>query len=265
MIWTPPHCDPTAPFADRLVEVAVNALAGGRLGQTKRPDFYRNLIACGRAQDLSGVFTSCGIFVRGCMHWAGRLAPSIGVPGWPLVGAPGASWLGLTLAEPAWRAFKDPAFEVVPGAVFWKTKPDHVGLFLAHLGGDVWATAEGGGGAGTECAITWRHVGVDFPNLQGVWLPDLMGGVGAPPGRPTSEPPLPGPSLPMRRGQASTAAVLAWQKRMLARVPSCLPLFGADGDWGNETAAATRSVQLVKGLPVNGDLVDLATWEACKP
>jgi hypothetical protein len=262
MTWTPPHCDPTAPFGDRLVEVAVSALAAGRLGQTRRLDYYRNLIACGRAQDLSSVRTSCGIFVRACMHWAGRIAPAGGVPGWPLVGAPGASWLGLTLSEPAWVP-RGNLVEPMPGAVFWKSSPDHVGIFLAPLGRDVWATAEGGGGDGTECAITWRHVGADFPHLQGVWMPDRMTGIAAPPG-PSGEPPMAVPALPMVRGAASAAAVLAWQKRMLARDPKALPVYGPDSDWGKETAVATRVVQLLAGLPVNGDRVDLATWEACR-
>ncbi len=54
-------------------------------------------------------------------------------------------------------------------------------------------------------------------------------------------------------------AVTYWQKSLLKRDPGALPVFGADSDFGEETAAATTAFQAGLGLPITG-MVDDDTW-----
>lgn len=262
MKW-PVRCDPTEPFDDRLVQVAATALAAGTLGQTHRADVYAAFVACGQAQDLSHVKTSCGIFVRACMHWAGRIVPGRGVPGWTLVGKPGASWLGLEENGAAWRPAAMAASHATPGCIFIKSAPDHVGILLAELAPGVWATAEGGGGDGTDCKITWRCLDASFPNLVGIWLPQFFV-VSDPPAPPGSAPEASTPALPIVYHDPRRDAAAAWQRRLMAHTPGCLPKYGADGGYGDETATATIAVQRAAGLPLDGHKVDGATWLAAK-
>src|SRR5262245_36084609 len=97
------HCDPTLPFGERVRQVAASALAFGKLSEDSLLPRYRALIACGYREDLSHVRTSCGIFVRACMHWAGRPAPTPGSirVGGALVGHP--SWTDLATDDAAYR------------------------------------------------------------------------------------------------------------------------------------------------------------------
>ncbi len=55
----------------------------------------------------------------------------------------------------------------------------------------------------------------------------------------------------LRRGDYGTA-VTAMQRALLAWDPTCLPRYGADGDFGGETEAALRAFQKAKGLTVTG-------------
>ena len=48
------------------------------------------------------------------------------------------------------------------------------------------------------------------------------------------------------------SAVTAMQEALLAWDPTCLPKWGADGDFGNETEKAVRAFQEAAGLPVTG-------------
>lgn len=255
----PVKVDPTAPFGERCVQVAVSALGGGKLAEDARLEIYRLFTACGYAEDISRVRTSCGIFLRGVMYWAGRPTP-LGSPkiSKALEGHP--SWIDLAVGDKNWVPASSAAAEAVPGAIFLKHSYDHVGMLLACLGGDVWATAEGGGGPGTECKITWRKLDVSFPNLRGIWLPDGISGVGAPPPAPV----VGLPKFPIVRGDKRRDVVQRWQRRLLARDPKCLPKWGPDGGYGDECAAATKALQVEKSLPVSPDSVNLATWLACE-
>lgn len=55
----------------------------------------------------------------------------------------------------------------------------------------------------------------------------------------------------LSRGDYGTA-VTAMQQALLAWRPDCLPRWGADGDFGQETEAALRAFQAEAGLPVTG-------------
>jgi peptidoglycan hydrolase-like protein with peptidoglycan-binding domain len=55
------------------------------------------------------------------------------------------------------------------------------------------------------------------------------------------------------------ADVKVWQSHLIA-AGFKLPRFGADGDYGSETVAGTRSWQASKGLPVTG-IVDADDWK----
>ena len=64
----------------------------------------------------------------------------------------------------------------------------------------------------------------------------------------------------LSRGDYGTA-VTAMQQALLAWRPDCLPRWGADGDFGQETEAALRAFQAEAGLPVTG-VYDEATRTA---
>ena len=64
----------------------------------------------------------------------------------------------------------------------------------------------------------------------------------------------------LSRGDYGTA-VTAMQRALLAWDATCLPKYGADGDFGSETEAALRAFQASEGLPVTG-VYDEATRKA---
>lgn len=55
----------------------------------------------------------------------------------------------------------------------------------------------------------------------------------------------------LRRGDEGSA-VMAMQANLLAWKADCLPVWGADGDFGEETEAAVKAFQKSAGLPVTG-------------
>ena len=256
--------DAAAPFGARVAQCAIAALADGKLSDTSRTDFYRQFIACGGSEDLSRVKTSCAVFAGAVLHWAGRPAR---LPRYPASGVTSiTSWLaGLSGASTAWRSYGQPGCLPEPGAIFYveadsNAANNHVGVLVAELAPGVWLTAEGGGGDGTECKFGCRRWGLgwDARRLRGLWVPGLMDRVGAPPAAPGVEL----PAFPIVRSDPRRDVVRRWQLRLLARDPACLPRYGADGGYGAECAAATAKLQTACGLPVDGDHVNLATWEA---
>lgn len=64
----------------------------------------------------------------------------------------------------------------------------------------------------------------------------------------------------LRRGDYGTA-VTAMQEAILKWCPDCLPRWGADGDFGQETEDAVKTFQEAEGLPVTG-IYDEATRKA---
>jgi peptidoglycan hydrolase-like protein with peptidoglycan-binding domain len=64
----------------------------------------------------------------------------------------------------------------------------------------------------------------------------------------------------LSKGDYGTA-VTALQKALLAWDATCLPRFGADGDFGSETEKALKAFQAAEGLPVTG-VYDEATRKA---
>lgn len=64
----------------------------------------------------------------------------------------------------------------------------------------------------------------------------------------------------IRKGSKGDYVILA-QKALLAWKSTCLPRYGADGDFGGETDAAVRAFQKAKGLTVDG-IVGKNTWAA---
>lgn len=272
MSAAPWHCDPDAPIGKRIVQIAISVLTDGALSQAKRTGVYRAFIACGGKEQLEKVKTSCAVFAGAVLHWAGRRAK---LPRYPASGATSiTSWLnGLTQKSKAWRAYDDDECIPCEGAIFYveaDSNPgnNHVGVLCVEIAEGLWLCAEGGGGDGTECKFTVRKWGPkwDARRLRGLWIPDgfdgkpLLDGVGDPP----DPDELPAPAFPLGPG-SSREDVQRWQDRLVAVMgPKILPVYGADGGWGNETFRATCTVQKLAGLPETGR-VDVATWEACAP
>lgn len=134
----------------RVADTARAACLAGPMGKYLRPAFYKAFTSCGFAQDLSGVKTSCAIFARSCLHYAGRHATKPGKIGGGIWG----DWLeGLTPWHPSWlwldgkRALDA---QLAPGCVIYRDyartpgKLGHVQV-LVERRGNLWITAEGGG------------------------------------------------------------------------------------------------------------------------
>lgn len=68
---------------------------------------------------------------------------------------------------------------------------------------------------------------------------------------PEPEPALQPEPQGLRRGDYGTAVTMM-QNALLAWNPTCLPRFGADGDFGKETEGAVKAYQAAAGLPVTG-------------
>lgn len=242
-------CDKNAKYGDRIAQIASSVLSAGVLAEDKRLDTYRPFVACGFNEDISRTRTSCGIFVRACTYWAGKptssATPKIGKG---LEGHP--SWIDMSQHDGNFVKASLAAQYAVPGAVFLKAKPDHVGILIAKLPGveDGWVTAEGGGGIGTECRITWRRLGDDFPSLVGIWLPD-MNVVGA------SSPPAM-PSVPfdrVARGTFKHDTVKIIQRELAKRG---LYAGSIDGSYGPMTESAVKKLD-----PTSTGAFDAPQWK----
>lgn len=263
----PIKVDPTLPMGARIAAVALQSVADGKLSQAHRLDFYRAFVACGGTEQLIPIKgTTCAVYAGAVLHWAGRLAK---LPRYPVSGPTSiTSWLnGLSGSSPAWRSYGHAQCVPVPGAIFYvesDSNPlnNHVGVLVAELAPGLWLTVEGGKGDGSECSIGLRRWGLgwDSRRLRGLWLPQWLDHVSAPPAAPG----LALPAFPIVKGDARRETVKRWQRRLLAWDPACLPRYGADGGYGLETVTATARLQKQKGLPEHGETCDLGTWEAAE-
>jgi hypothetical protein len=148
----------------RIVRCCEEALTPGPMGEHERPDFYRVFIACRQersqadAQRLTGVRTSCAMFVRAVRQWCG--APPAGPY---LIGSPMFKSMGnVSFSHPAFVAH-DGSAKPHPGDYFYlsstqQSNDGHTGLFLEEVADGQWRTAEGGGGDGTQCRLTQRTI-----------------------------------------------------------------------------------------------------------
>jgi len=153
------------PAGIRIARCCSLALLPGPMGAKLRHDFYREFIACGYEQDLSGVKTSCAVFARAVLHWSGRRALHKGKPGQGIFNG----WLeGLDMHDASWC---DPATEpLVPGAVIYRdynrqtTTMGHVQILVREQEAGLWLTAEGGGGLTPEEASHMNVLDVKATN-----------------------------------------------------------------------------------------------------
>jgi hypothetical protein len=146
---------------ERVVRCCHEALDVGPMGHRTRHDDYRDFIAANQeltpagAEALTGVATSCALFVRAVHLWCGgEAARGHYVPGTPMFHSMGVA-----------PGFADPAFVLLgsgapePGDFFYigNTAVDgHTGIVL-RVDGDRWETAEGGGPPdGTLCRLRER-------------------------------------------------------------------------------------------------------------
>lgn len=168
-----------------VADAARQALADGPMGKTLRTAEYREFIACGYDEDLTGVATSCGIWVRACLHAAGRPPTKSGRAriGGALIGG----WVeGVRVGDDAWTDAEGNTPE--PGAILcWDVKRSltgrcHVEVALEQLDDrGTWLVAAGGGGEdGTLCRLVDDRdiAGLDagYRKLLGWWRPSRMTG-----------------------------------------------------------------------------------------
>lgn len=247
---------PEEAFGDAVARICREVLSPGPMGDKQRPNVYREFIGCGydpalRAPfdkgDIGTIRTSCAVFARGAMHWAGRRATMPGRVGAPIF----MGWLeGLSNYGKAWTKIAPGARpELPPGAVVYRdygkpTKMGHVQVIVERLPDGRYITAEGGGGDGTECRLSQPKDIYAKDSLNrlplGWWDPAKMDGVEEP-GEPRepSEPP-PATLEPVKRGSRGPA-VKKLQERLLV-LGYKLPRYGADGDYGGETQAAVKAL-----------------------
>jgi hypothetical protein len=149
---------------ERVVRCCEEALADGPMGEKDRHDFYRDFIAANqeksihKAEALTGVRTSCAMFVRAVRHWCGAPAAGPYIPGTGMFVSMG----NVSYAHPSFVK-ADGHAAPSPGDWFYiSTTPTsndgHTGIFIEETAPGVWRTAEGGGGDGTLCRFTERTI-----------------------------------------------------------------------------------------------------------
>ncbi len=257
---------------ERIVAVCKAALANGSIGDQKQGAFYRAFISCGYAQpltnggaDIGRIRTSCAIFVRAVLHWAGRAASRQGRIGQAVNGG----WLeGMTFSHKAW-VWNEKGAKPTPGCIFARdysrktTGLYHVGIFVERLPDGTWITAEGGGGDGTECRLSEKGKALDGKDglnriILGWWRPEALAMSDSPRTMPTPEQFARAPErseadeLPTLRSGSRDPAVEKLQE-MLKLVVT--------GVFDRATRTAVRNFQRSKGLDVDG-VVGPLTWRA---
>lgn len=173
---------------DRIVRCCDELLSGGPVGHGLRQEVYQPFICAGLkpagkvggqlVDDISPWATSCALFVRAVLAWAGRdtavAQNGIGI----------FSLLQASNTSPSWR--RASGYSPQPGDAFYvaNTGNDgHVGILLREVEAGVWTTAEGGGSihgasAGTSCSYGHRKIGARFDtwrSLQGFFSADDLG------------------------------------------------------------------------------------------
>lgn len=280
--------------ANRIVAVCRLALRKGPMGDTLRPAYYRRFISCGMTPALAAPFThadigdirtSCAVFARAALHWAGRRATRPGRVGQGIFGG----WLeGMSPGSKAFvKATGKLGPQPTPGCVFYRAyslqtngTESHVGVLVEKLPDGRWITAEGGGGDGTECRLSqpkdiWAKDSLGRV-LCGWWRPELlsMGDDYTVVGFPDSElepgavslgdpyrspPPVPAkrPTLKLYSGYAPPKG--DGQHREHVRVVQKALRLTADGWFGPLTDSAVRAFQRQHKLFVDG-VVGPQTW-----
>jgi hypothetical protein len=165
---------PDETVGDRIVRCCSEALSDGAMGKKQRHDFYRDFIACNqeqsqqKAEALTGISTSCAMFVRAVRHWCGGPDTGPYKPGTPMFVSMG----NVGTNHPAFFSC-DGTATPNPGDYFYIASPSsagkndgHTGIFIEETEPGKWQTAEGGGGSdGTLCRFTNRTIkGTKFTN-----------------------------------------------------------------------------------------------------
>lgn len=154
--------EPGEEIGARIVRCCEAALKDGPMGERERHDFYRDFIACNqevsqaKAEALTGVRTSCAMFVRAVRQWCSAPASGPYLPGTGMFKSMG----NVSFAHPAFVPH-DGTNKPNPGDYFYiasskQSNDGHTGIFIEEIADGTWRTAEGGGGDATRCRFTER-------------------------------------------------------------------------------------------------------------
>jgi len=210
---------------------------------------------CGGCRYAGRACYDCAQLVRFALKAAELRLPSGATSQWRA----GGVW--------AWQGPISPLAANFPCVLFREEEPGGRARAMAHTGislGNGWAVDARSHKLGVIhtrlTAYPWTHMA--FP--LGFPLPGRLGAAAPEP----LAPPRPGPPAvkmplrPLRQG-ARGEEVLLLQRRLLM-LGYHLPVYGADGKYGLETAAALRAFQHTAGLPPTGR-ADTATLERLFP
>lgn len=244
----------------RVAAICRGAFADGPMGEHQRGEAYARFVSCGIDPDggkqLATVRTSCAIFARAVLHYAGLVTARPWRPGQGIF----RGWLhGLDDHCPSWVKYTG-AETPESGDVFFIQSPSHpnnchVGIFIEPQG-DGWCTAEGGGGDGTGCSMGGRPrvVGPRFDRwgrvLRGWWSARILADAAErattipPPPHEQATLPLPEDTRPRTLRVGNSGPDVAAVQRVVGAVP--------DGNWGPNTDAKVKAWQLAHGLTPDG-------------
>ncbi len=170
------------PTNERVARCAKEVLttAGGEMSNLIQHDYYKDFISCGENIDLSGVHTSCGIFVRAVLYHSGLKVNPAKIGQGLLNG-----WVQFDQSHPSWVKYKNPQITVPEvgsiGFIQSLSNPSncHVFIFVEDLGNGTWKLAAGGGGDGTKCSFSQANLGPQFDhygrNLVGWFRTNMIG------------------------------------------------------------------------------------------
>lgn len=231
--WTCVLRFPDSIVGTLIAQLAIDAALNDKIGydQGQRDSFWKEVQKVGYlpAKIKTACEEDCTAGVNGCVHCAAYL---LDVPALKKIPETGVRSSNMR------KYYKAAGFKVLTESKYLKS-----GDYL--LPGDILLYDNHHGATNVTCgkkvrsSYTYRDVIDNLDEYRGKVDPESDG---------------------LKRGD-SGPEVEAMQQLLLKWNPNCLPEYGADGDFGEETEDAVKAFQKEKGLPVTG-VYDAATEKA---